>query len=576
MSAAPKSANELRALIQHYIDEVRTGRRVVGKFERRAVERHLRDLERVEAGETPNLRFDADDALHVLRFAERYVRHTKGEWAGRRFSFDPRSAWIAFILWSVFGWKRHHADNDRWYRRFRIAYVSVARKNGKTMLAAIIALYMLAFDGEAGAEVYFAATKRDQAKIGWRQAAQIVQRSRSSELRSLVQVQKSTSTLFVETEDSYCVPLGRDADSHDGLNPHAAIVDELHAHPHRDQWDVLRSGMGARREPLMFGITTAGARRDGLCWDLDHLSQQILAGVIEDESVFAYVARLDEGDDAYDETNWPKANPNLGVSVSIEDMRDEARGALHTPAARTEFLRKRANVWTSTAKAWLALEQWDACYSDTVSLDALRGEYCYVGVDLSKSDDFTAAVAVFGREDGTYEVFPWFWIPEASIEQRVRRDRVPVDEWVRAGLVTATPGEIIDHDYTKEWIVELGRRYSVQEIVFDPAMALQLMSGLQGEGWPIVAFSQAWTTMHAAFVATEELIQAKRLRHAGHPVLRWMFHNVCVRANATGLRRPDKANSGDRIDGIVAMVMGVGRAVVQRGVGQPQIWSVGE
>lgn len=548
------SPDELQALVLGYIEQVRSGRRVVGRLERLAVERHAADLARPDYGTA--IRFDEARALHILRFATRYIRHTKGEWAGRPYRFDRQSAWMAFLLWALFGWQARQLDG-KWYRRFRSAYVSVARKNGKTVLSAIVALYMLAFDCEPGAEVYFAATKRDQAKIGWRQAADFIRRSRDREFRGLFRVIRSTSHLSVD-DDAVCIALGRDADTLDGLNPHLGVIDELHAHRTRDTWDVIESGMAARRQPLILGITTAGASATGLCWDADRDAQRILQGVLEDDTLFAFIARLDPGDDWADESVWCKANPNLGVSVQLDKLRSDCRKAKNNPAYLGEFRRKRCNEWVSASTVWLPVEAWNAC-ERPIGLDDLGGLELFAAVDLAKWHDFVALVVV-GRRGEEYLVWPFFWFPEAGIAERVKETRVPVDVWRDRGLVSATPGEITDQDYIVERLQQLRATQRVAEVPLDPREAWKLATDLQKLGFSVTESNQGYW-LSGAMKETERLVREKKLVHNGDPVLRWMISNVVATTNEQGRIKPDKKRSGDCIDGAVALIMAVGRAV---------------
>jgi len=567
------SDGDLIAIVGGYIEGVTSGARCVGKYERLGVERHLRDL----ADGRGVLRFNEKRALHILRFTVTLVRHTKGEWAGQKFEFTPACGWQAFLLWSLFGWER--LSDGVWRRRFRAAYVSIARKNGKTMLGAIIGLYLLAFDAEPSAEVYFAATKREQAKIGWKQAAAIVKTSRSKDLRRLIRIVDSRSNMHVVTDDSVCEALGRDADTLDGLNPSGAIVDELHAHKDRDTWDVLESGMGARREPLMFGPTTAGSVRAGLCWDLDHDGVRILEEVIEDDTLFVFISRIDEGDDCLDPAVWPKANPNLGVSVYPEKLRDAALKAENNIAWRSEFRRKHCNEWTEADTAWLPLERWDRCSSGPIVEESLRGRPCYAGLDLSSTSDLSSLVLVFPPPDGAespddiWSVLPHYFIPSENVPARVKTDRVPFDVWIDQGLVTATDGDVVDYSSIRRKAVDLGAKYDIREIPIDPYNGWQLASELAGCGFDVVQCRQGWATMSPAMKETEKLILSGKLDHGGCPVLRWQFRNVSVKTDAAGNIKPDKQRSADRIDGIVSLIMAVGRATVNVQDVRPQLYT---
>lgn len=558
--ATRQSLGEILALIDEYVAGVVSGERVVGKLQRLAVERHVRDLKRADG---KSLRFNEFAAARILRFAT-CCRHTKGEWAGKRFRFEKRSAWMAFILWALFGWQRIDIDTGRWVRRFRTAYISVARKNGKTMLLAIIALFMLTADHEPASEVYFAATKRDQAKIAWKQAAWIVRKSGNPAMKRLVQIVDSRSHMHLADDpESFCCALGRDAgDTDDGTNPHLGGVDELHQHKDRETWDTLESGMGSRAQPMMVGITTAGGARKGLCWDLDHDAARIVEGTIQDDSSFGFIARPDDGDEWDSEIAWQKANPNLGVSVKIQKLRDSCRKAKNNIANLNEFRRKHCNQWSESDTAWLPMTEWQACEA-AFALESLEGRECIAGLDLAAVSDYCALALVFPPvgEEKVYRVIPHFWIPSDRLDERRLTDRVPIHSWVEQGLVTATGGSATDQDAIKMHLLNLRERFTIREVAMDPHEAMKLYAELEALQFTATTIKQGfWLSPYIS--QTERLIRRRELAHEGNPVMRWMLSNVSVQTNAIGRTRLDKDRSGDKIDGIVAMVMAVGRATV--------------
>lgn len=556
-SSRAQRLDDVLALIDQYVADVLAGRRVVGRLERLAVERHARDLERVERGEAPGLRFDPGCGAHALEFVVRRVRHSKGEWAGKRFRFTSRSSWQAFALWSMFGWQRKR-DDGRWARRFRYVYVSVARKNGKSMIAAVVLLYMLAFDGEGGAECFAAATKRDQAKIVWTQAAGIVRKD--PELRKKIRVIASRSHMYViDDPESYAQALGRDQDSHDGLNPHLAVVDEFHAHKDGSQRDVLQSGQGARIEPMMLVITTAGSKRTGPCWEDDDTAARVLEGTATDDTLFAFIARPDEDDDPELTTTLQKANPNLGESVYEQAIRDDLRAARNAPGKWPEFRRKRLNLWTEESLSWLGTEVWDACAGDVLAAE-LAGQPCVVAIDVSAVQDYTAAVACWLAPDGLLRLKPRLWIPGETLIERERTDRVPVAEWVRQGWVERIPGAVIDQDAIKQYLVDLRERHDIRKVAIDPYNGWKLATDLMTLGFEVEHFRQGWATMSPAMKETERRLLSQTLQHDSNPAMRWMFANVAAVRDSAGNVKPDKDRSANRIDGPVAAIMAVGVA----------------
>lgn len=550
-----RTAQELEADVQKYIVGVLKRRVVVGRLVRLAVERHERDLEK---GAARGLRFNAKRALRALWWISNRLRFSKGRWAGKPFELAP---WQAFIVWCLFGWERKGSDGA-WRRRFKTGYVSVARKNGKTELAAALGLVALVLIGEreTGGEVYSAATKRDQAAICWKAAAAMVKKS--PELLKEIGVHESRYNLAHYPSDSKFETVSADSDTLDGLGPHFAIVDELHAHRTSGVWDVLESGTGARSEPMMLAITTAGEKRSGVCWDLETDAIKILEGIGEAEGagddLFAFIARLDDGDDPFNATVWAKSNPNLGISCLPEKLEIAARVAKRRPSALPEYLRKNQNLWTERSLAWLPMTEWDAC-AGKVDAEALRGEKCFVALDLSSVADYTAGAAVFPRPDGSYDALFRLWCPEETLVDRATTDRVPVTAWEKQDLIHATPGAVVDQDAVKDWLVNLRERYDVVEVPMDPHNATKLRVELEGLGFVVVDMRQGWVTMSPAIKETERIIRKKLLRHGGHPVIRWMFSNVAIKRDARENYSMDKARSGDRIDGISALSMAIGR-----------------
>lgn len=539
------SSAPARSVVDAYADDVVGGRLVTGELVRLAAERHLRDREQAhERG----LWFDEAAAEKAVAFFG-FLTQSKGEWAGRPLSLEP---WQAFIVGALFGWKR--ADG---MRRFRRAYVSVARKNGKTTLAAGLGLLLAFFDGEPGAEVYAAATKRDQAKICWEEAQRMVQRTPALSQR----VTSLAHNLHIARTASKFEPLSADYNSLDGLNPHGALIDEYHAHPNGNLADVLESGTGARRQPLLLYTTTAGIDNESACRDLDIDCQRVLEGLADDDELFAYIARIDREDAWADPDVWIKANPNLGVSVKLESIEAACARARRLPREQNEFRRKRCNEWTEQAERWLDLDVWDACGA-AVDETALVGRPCYAGLDLSTTTDLSALALVVPDETGGYDVVTRFWCPAERIHERSQRDRVPYAAWVAQGLLRATEGNVVDYDRIREDIRELAERYAIRELAFDRWNATQLVTQLQEDGANCVPFGQGFASLSAPTKELERLLLDGSLRHGNHPILRWMAANVAVEQDAAGNLKPSKRRSTERIDGVVALIMALGRAMV--------------
>jgi phage terminase large subunit-like protein len=892
-----RKPDELEAAAVAYIGGVVDGSIVTGRLVRLAMERHMRDLNYIR--DHPDgaraLRFNRGRGKRAMWWMEHRLRFSKGEWAGKPFRL---SDWQAAIVFLLFSWER--LVDGRWIRRFRTAYLSMGRKQGKSELCAAIGLLMLFLpaESEPGAEIYVAATKRDQAAIVWRAAASMVRKS--PVLRREAGIHDNRQNISHYPSEGRFETVSSESDTLDGLNPLLGIIDEYHAHPDSRVFDVIESGMGARREPLMIVPTTAGDRRQGACWDLETDAIKILEGIGEEvgagDDLFAYIARLDEGDDwaheavwclgggtklyaringretvttlqhlgntahldpkrielwdgyvwvrllGVSETSdrdgalsltlrcgqrlsctphheWPthrgkvrasdlhvgdvicmvglpdsaspqpdgippevgwfvglylaegslsgdsiqlsghaketddrmrrlgplaafyggsvhahnygnrgaivvesrvlralldvylggrvakdkylkpavwrrtntflralaegylegdgcyearnnryrlgfcrnyrladdlrtlaarlgakvrlipsfataagtrhetfsgewrnepnnasgssrrpgeimrishgrksnrfyhvgvdnadglyalasgvvthnsKANPNIGVSLHVEKLRIAARVAKRRVGALNEFLRKHMNLWTEVSTAWLPLPVWDACdqataWAKPLEQDGLRGERCYVGVDLSSVSDYTAGVAVFPPSEKRpfWDLLPAFWIPSETVIERKQTDRVPVNRWVESEYVTATDGGVVDQDAIKLWLVGLRERYDVAAVPMDPHNATKLQTELMALGFNVVNMRQGWVTMSPAIKQTEILLRQQKIRHGGHPVLRWMFSNVALKRDANDNVSLHKGRSADRIDGIVALVMAIGIASAQ-------------
>jgi phage terminase large subunit-like protein len=534
-----------------YALDVIEGRIPACKWVRLACRRHLHDLR------TGKWLWDIDEVLLRIKFFA-LLRHVKGPCAGNPFHLEP---WQCFVVGSVYGWK--HPTTRR--RRFRYVYDEVPRKNGKTFLAAGFALMGLICGGsgmqpEPGAEVYSVATKEDQSKLVWRDVALMAKRSPGFSDFITTRLKE----IRFEAADAVFKPLGADSLTLDGLNPYVAIMDELHAWPNRDLWDVITDGQGARAEPLVVQITTAGYNQTGICYEQRKHVCSILEGfengTYEDDAYFGIIYTIDEKDDPFDEAAWFKANPNLNVSKSLDYMRDEAARARIIPSKRNAFLNKQLNVWTEQENVWLPLEKWDRC-AFPVELGKLPGNPCVGAIDLASTNDIAAVVWEF-RVGDRWHFVPRFFIPEDNMRERVRRDRVPYDAWARDGLLTATPGDVIDYEFIRAQIIADAALFKPTEITYDAWNATDTVTQLQGAGLNMVPCRQGFITMSPAMKALETEIVSARVAHGGNPILRWMLGNVSPQRDAAGNIKPDKARSREKIDGIVAMIMAHSRLML--------------
>jgi phage terminase large subunit-like protein len=550
--------------VTQYALDVVAGRIVSGRLVFKACERHLRDL---SDGSARGLVWDPVAAQRAIDFFP-LLRHYKGRWGPRpgHPQGDPiiLNGWQQFIVGSAFGWKR--ADG---LRRFRDVYVEVGKKNGKTLMAAGIGLLLAFFDDEPGAEVYFGATKRDQAKIGWNDAVQMVKKNLG--LRGRIKV--GASALSRQAAAQKCQPLGKDSDTDQGINVHGAIVDELHVHDDRDLIDNLETATSARTQPMIVKITTAGVKRESVWADERADAVAIIEGRATDDSTFAIIFTLDEGDDPFDEAVWPKANPNLNVSVMLETLREQAAKAKRSPAAQGAFLRFRMNIPTAVATRAIDIDEWDLCdgnpeglpYDEWVAAMVPAGAGGYEGLDLASVKDLTALILLFrvpGEEEDAqarYVIVARFWCPEDGILQRSRNDGVPYGDWVRDGFLLATPGNVTDYSFVRAEQLALAERYAIGDIGFDKWNATQLVTDLMADGAQCTAIPQTHAGLGPAWRELEKLILEHRILHGGHPILRWMAGNVEVETDPAGNQKPSKRRSSERIDGFVALDMALNR-----------------
>lgn len=489
--------------------------------------------------------------------AERFIRclpHTKGAWAGKPFTLLPWQ--IDKIIRPLFGTLREDGT-----RQYRTCYAELPKKNGKSELAAAIALYLLLADNEPGAEVYSAAGDQDQAGIVFKVAAEMVRRTPA--LVKRCQILQSRNRIVVDSTNSYYHVLSSEAYSKHGYNISGLIFDELHTQPGRDLWDVLTFGTGiARRQPLNFTITTAGFDRNSVCWEIHEHARKVSEGIIEDPSFLPvlYYARDDEDWEA--EATWAKCNPSLGHIFNLDDIREEFAKAKRGPADENNFRRLRLNQWVRQDVRWLRMSDWDASAGQIEEAD-LEGRVCYAGLDLASTADLAAFSLVFPPEDegAAHRTLHRFWCPEDGIRERSTRDRAPYMDWAALGLLTATPGNVADYARIRADILELSKRFNIREIAYDRWGALQIVQELEAEGLTVFPFGQGFASMGAPTKEFEKLIRGGKLWHGGHPILRWMADNVTVRMDPAGNIKPDKAKSTEKIDGIVSTIMALDRCI---------------
>lgn len=495
--------------------------------------------------------FDYEAGARVIAFVENFCKHWKGEWAGSALLLE---SWQKAIILEAFGWKR--ADGHRLHRT---VWLELGRKNGKSALASALGVYLLVADGEPGAEVYSSATKRDQARIVFDAAKDIV--NQSAALKEYVKVQRAN--LSVLRTRSKFEPLSSEGDTLDGLSPHGNIIDELHSHKNRVVWDKLITAQAARRQPMNLLITTAGIYDpEQIGWQLHDHAVHILEGKVEDDSWFVWISAADQGDDPYELTTWEKANPNLGVSIYPSFIEQRASEALTQPSSLNAFTRLHLNQWTQQLERWLDMNDWDEC-GHTVDLDALEERDCYMGLDLSSKLDLTALALMFPPlDDDLWRLWVRSYIPAESMAERERVEHIPYSLWERDGWITATEGDVIDYQWIEKDIKELADRFNILEMAYDPWSCQQTALRCRDDiGLQVVPVRQGFMSLSEPTKEFERLVVSGKLAHGGNSCLTWQANNVSVRHDPAGNIKPDKGlKARHKIDGIVASIIALARA----------------
>ena len=497
--------------------------------------------------------YDKDAADHAVCFIEKFCCHTKGTWDGQPFELID---WQEQIIRDIFGVLKPNG-----YRQFNTAYIEIPKKQGKSELAAAVALYLLCADFEPGAEVYGCAADRDQAKIVFDVALEMVKRC--PVLEKKMSIKASQKEMVYEPTGSKYKALSADVANKHGFNIHGVVFDELHTQPNRKLFDVMTKGSGdARMQPLYFLITTAGDNTNSICYEVHQKAKDIIAGRKIDPSFYPVIYGADDDDDWTDPAVWKKANPSLGITVGIDKVEAACEQAKQNPAEENSFRQLRLNQWVKQAVRWMPMDKWDKC-SFAVNEDNLEGRVCYGGLDLSSTTDITAFVLVFPPEDeeDKFIILPYFWIPEDCLDLRVRRDHVPYDLWQKQGYLETTEGNVVHYGYIEKFIERLGERFNIREIAFDRWGAVQMVQNLEGMGFTVVPFGQGFKDMSPPTKELMKLTLEQRIAHGGHPVLRWMMDNVCAKNDPAGNVKMDKEKSTEKIDGAVATVMALDRAI---------------
>lgn len=496
--------------------------------------------------------YDENAADYAVNFIE-CLCHTKGTWAGKPFELID---WQEKIIRDVFGTLKPNG-----YRQFNTAYIEIPKKQGKSELAAAVALLLCCGDGEERAEVYGCAADRQQATIVFDVAADMVRMCPA--LSKRVKILASQKRIVFQPTNSFYQVLSAEACSKHGFNIHGVVFDELHTQPNRKLFDVMTKGSGdARMQPLYFLITTAGTDTNSICYETHQKAKDILEGRKNDPTFYPVIYGADESDDWTDPKVWKKANPSLDITVGIDKVKSACESAKQNPGEENSFRQLRLNQWVKQAIRWMPMDKWDAC-SFKVDEEDLEGRVCYGGLDLSSTTDITAFVLVFPPtdEDDKFVVLPYFWIPEETLDLRVKRDHVPYDVWERQGYLQTTEGNVVHYGFIEKFIESLGEKYNIREIAFDRWGAVQMVQNLEGMGFTVVPFGQGFKDMSPPTKELMKLTLEQKLAHGGHPVLRWMMDNIFIRTDPAGNIKADKEKSTEKIDGAVATIMGLDRAI---------------
>ena len=494
--------------------------------------------------------YDRNAADYAVMFIESLC-HTKGTWAGKKFELID---WQERIIRDVFGTLKANG-----YRQFNTAYIEIPKKMGKSELAAAVALLLCCGDGEERAEVYGCAADRQQAAIVFDVAADMVRMCPA--LNKRIKILASQKRIIYMPTNSFYQVLSAEAYSKHGFNIHGVVFDELHTQPNRKLFDVMTKGSGdARMQPLYFLITTAGTDTHSICFETHQKAKDILEGRKVDSTFYPVIYGADESDDWTDPNVWKKANPSLGITVDIDKVKAACESAKQNPAEENSFRQLRLNQWVKQAVRWMPMDKWDRC-AFSVDEISVQGRVCFGVLDLSCTTDMTSFVFPTTDDEDKNVILPYFWIPEETLELRVRRDHVPYDVWERQGYLKTTEGNVVHYSFIEHFIESLGEKYNIREIAFDRWGAVQMVQNLENMGFTVVPFGQGFKDMSPPTKELMKLTLEERIAHGGHPVLRWNMDNIFIRTDPAGNIKADKEKSTEKIDGAIATIMGLDRAI---------------
>ncbi len=529
-----------------YVSHMLQNEGLCSKYVALACRRQLDDLMREGDKNFPYI-YDASKGARVCTFVEQ-LPHIKGKLAGEPIHLEP---WQVFILMTVFSW----VHKETGYRRFRRTYIEVPRGNGKSAISSAIGLYMLCADGEGGAEVYSFATTRDQAKIVFGDAQQMAKRTAG--LRSHFGIEVNAHNINQLKTASKFEALSAEGSTLDGLNTHFAIIDELHAHKTRGVYDVVETSIGKRSQSMLWVITTAGSNRAGICYEVRGFVRKVLEKTGHDDTQFGIIYGLDKDDDWTTEESLKKANPNWGVSVMPEVLLPLQSKAMSMPSAANNFRTKHLNEWVNADVSWMDMRAWEACTDSSLSVEDFRGEPAYIALDLASKTDIAAKMLLFER-NGHYYAFGDYYLPRETVD---KGENSQYSGWESLGLLTVTDGAIIDFMVIENKILEDCKQFDVIEVPYDPFQATQLSMRLLNQGVNMVEVRPTVLNFSEPMKQLEALVLDKKFHHNGDPVLTWMVSNVVCHMDAKDNIYPRKERHENKIDGVVALIMALSRAI---------------
>ena len=548
------------ALSADYARQVAAGAVAAARYVKAAAQRQIDDLKRWKSKTSPFV-FDKAKAEKICQFVE-LLPHIKGPKAGQLIQLEP---WQIFILTTVFGWV--HRDGTR---RFRRVYIEVPRGNGKSALSSAVGLYMLAADNEGGAEVYSFATTRDQAKIVFGDAQNMARRTPG--LKAHFGVEVNAHNIHVVRTASKFEALSAEGSTLDGLNTHLAIVDELHAHKLRTVYDVVETSTGKRAQSILWVISTAGSNRAGICYEVRGFVTKVLNGSVKDDSQFGIIYGLDDNDDWTTESALIKANPNWGISVMPEVLLPLQAKAMTMPSAANNFKTKHLNEWVNADTAWMDMRAWERCADPTLDAEQFLGEPVWIALDLASKVDIAAKISLFTREiEGKqhFFVFGQYYLPRDTVQ---RGENSQYQGWESIGLLTVTDGAVIDFQVIEDDLLADCSRFEVREVPYDPFQATQLATRMMAQAVPMVEMRPTVLNFSEPMKQLEALVLQGRLHHDGDPVLTWMMSNVVAHMDVKDNIYPRKERPENKIDGVVALIMALGRAVADQSTGAASVY----